>query len=271
MKKAVLEAIAVVKSDYSMEAIRDAIGNGEELDRIFLNIREALKQEFQNRLHPYIKQCHFLGMQYARYQLDAEEEIREESLDVGNYTYALNRISELGSLLTKDVGNIKDELLQEEEDIANELEEQENDFLATLLWLTIGLNSNDAKHFMNRIEAMLEAEQDLPQMLSRIQRITGALNRQRADMIANTESNMAMNQGLVYIWTMAASSGIISASARKRWNVTWDEALCPLCEPLADTTSPLGSLVWSIGRTIVEEGVAIPRHPRCRCYYTLVI
>ena len=257
-------AIALTQSEFTVEDLVDAIERGD-LDRFLLNMKNFIQQEFRNRLHPLMKRCNRMGMEYARYQLDAEEEISDDTLEVQMAAFALNRALELGMLLVKDFGDNADLIFREFEGALS----TEN--MALLLWFTVGMSALEVMRFNSRIKQMLENEVPEERMKIRLQRIAKALYRDRADKIANTESNMAIHAGLISVWTIAKELGIIPPTVRKRWNVTWDEALCPLCEPLADTTSPLNSNVWSIGGVVIEEGVAIPRHPRCRCYYTLEI
>lgn len=90
------------------------------------------------------------------------------------------------------------------------------------------------------------------------------LIKDRAVMIARTESIKASNAGQQLLWEDAARNGLINLStAYKKWIVTPDDRLCPVCRAMKGETVPLNSQ-FSGG---VDHA---PRHPRCRCSMSLV-
>lgn len=84
---------------------------------------------------------------------------------------------------------------------------------------------------------------------------TGAFSDYRAEMIARTETSMAMNQGVLEAGRQAEASG---AKIQKVWTLGDDP--CPLCEDAAaegaiDLDEDFGG----------DAGDAPPLHPNCEC------
>lgn len=102
------------------------------------------------------------------------------------------------------------------------------------------------------------------------EKLQARLIRQRAQMIANTETIRAFNQGMQTAWTTAAGEGLIdTAAARRFWNVAAPKSAggrsCEICTEI--------SLLNKSGVTLdapfeLPDGTSImtpPAHPRCRC------
>lgn len=90
----------------------------------------------------------------------------------------------------------------------------------------------------------------------------------RADLIARTESMIAANEGQAEAWDQAVEAGLLTGNEQKTWIVSEDEALCPICDGLADQTVGLDENFKSPDTG--EEFDQPPAHPRCRCTTGLV-
>jgi hypothetical protein len=92
--------------------------------------------------------------------------------------------------------------------------------------------------------------------------------RERAKVIARTEAIAASNAGQIAAWKALQGQGLIPPDAQKRWVVTRDDRLCPVCAPMAGQTVPVGAEFESLplGRIL-----APPLHPRCRCTVVLAV
>jgi hypothetical protein len=90
----------------------------------------------------------------------------------------------------------------------------------------------------------------------------------RADLIARTESMIAANEGQAEAWDHATDAGVLTGDEQKIWIVADDQALCPICEGLADQTVALDDNFESPDTG--EEFDQPPAHPRCRCTTGLV-
>lgn len=84
--------------------------------------------------------------------------------------------------------------------------------------------------------------------------------RERAQLIAQTETLRAANEGQRLLWEQMAESRLIEHStARREFIVTPDDRLCPICLPLDGKT-------YGIEEPIVTELGSVdapPIHPRC--------
>lgn len=99
-----------------------------------------------------------------------------------------------------------------------------------------------------------------------IERRRGALLRQRAEMIARTETIAARNEGVMSAWRDMRADGTVSQSARKRW-IAGGPGVCLTCLQLA-AQAPIGlDDVW---RTQFGMLMRPPAHPSCRCALALV-
>lgn len=99
----------------------------------------------------------------------------------------------------------------------------------------------------------------------------------RAETIALTEIHRAAQAGTIASWQAAANQGLIDPSEWvKVWHVTWDDRLCPICEPMDGVAVGLfdNFTVNTDGKAIdngFEKSTEIAAaHPRCRCTITRV-
>lgn len=87
--------------------------------------------------------------------------------------------------------------------------------------------------------------------------------RERAETIARTETIDALNAGREEAWKQAIDSGILPAASEKKWIVTYDDRLCPVCAAMqGERVSMEGTFTGGVSHP--------PRHPRCRCAIVVV-
>jgi hypothetical protein len=118
-----------------------------------------------------------------------------------------------------------------------------------------------------RLRAALEAEGLTGARLERrVGQVARRLLRQRAETIAQTEANRAMNDGQRAAWSRLEAAGQLSPQqfAREWVTVLPAARVCKLCTPLDRARAPLGGTFPGGG------GNGPPRHPRCRCTEVLV-
>ena len=96
------------------------------------------------------------------------------------------------------------------------------------------------------------------------------LLKDRADTIARTESIRGSAQGQQELWTQMLEQGVLDDTARRRWAVTPDSRLCPICSPMPSNPRNTVRLDEPFetgdGRLVMIP----PAHPRCRCSPVLV-
>lgn len=134
----------------------------------------------------------------------------------------------------------------------------------------IGLTPRQVKA-LNNHRAMLISEGRTPkQVLELTTRFRNRQLRFRANNIARTETIRAASAGQSELWNQAAEQGLIDpVTARKKWVVTPDDRLCPICRPIPKNNKdgvPLGGSF----KTSVGLRESPPAHPQCRCSMSLV-
>lgn len=83
----------------------------------------------------------------------------------------------------------------------------------------------------------------------------------RADLIAETETMAASNEGVQEAWDQAVEEGLLTGKEQQVWIVTPDDHLCPICDGLDGQAVGLDEQFEYNGDTF--DGP--PAHPRCRC------
>jgi len=87
----------------------------------------------------------------------------------------------------------------------------------------------------------------------------------RAKTIARTETIRASNAGQQEAWDQAAEQGLLDrATIRRKWIVTPDDRLCPICRAIPKLNEG-GVALGEPFRTDVGPRIAPPAHPQCRC------
>lgn len=84
-------------------------------------------------------------------------------------------------------------------------------------------------------------------------------DRDRAKLIAHTETMAAANEGQRQSWEQAIKEGYLDEGLTREWIATADEVTCPICRELNGKRTDLH------GQYTHGGGDGPPAHPRCRC------
>lgn len=106
-------------------------------------------------------------------------------------------------------------------------------------------------------EAFVDETLDQRDLMAEIRDLLG--DKDRAELIARTETMRAANAGQREAWRQGVEDGYVEPTERRVWIVTDDDALCEDCEPLDGAVAPLDGEYEGDG----EDGP--PLHPDCRC------
>ena len=106
-------------------------------------------------------------------------------------------------------------------------------------------------------EAFVDETLDQRDLMAEIRDLLG--DKDRAELIARTETMRAANAGQREAWRQGVEDGYVEPKERRVWIVTDDDALCEECEPLDGVTAPVDGEYEGDG----EDGP--PLHPDCRC------
>lgn len=127
----------------------------------------------------------------------------------------------------------------------------------------IGLNARQARAFENFRANLTEKGITGPAADKQLTRYYNRLIKERATMIAQTETIKAANEGWRQQINQAVAEGLIDPS---EWEAGWividDEKACTKCESMNGKTRPLGGNYYD-GAYKNTEGP--PQHVNCRC------
>jgi uncharacterized protein with gpF-like domain len=132
----------------------------------------------------------------------------------------------------------------------------------------IGLHPRDAAA-VDRYAAELFSQGLGPR---RVQELTDQLAarylRQRALLIARTETIRAANLGRAAAWEAAIEDGLLDRTRAWRvWSATMDERVCPICGPMDGQRRRFGvPFTGGDGRSYMDPPEP---HPQCRCAVVL--
>jgi hypothetical protein len=133
---------------------------------------------------------------------------------------------------------------------------------ARLIQPMIGLRRDQAAAVMHyRAELRRAGRLDAARLQRAVERYADRLLRQRALLIARTETLKALNEGQLTVWDQARREGHLGPKAFKKWILTPDDKLCQRCKAVRPKRVPLQGLFRSGGKQVRVP----PLHPACRC------
>lgn len=132
---------------------------------------------------------------------------------------------------------------------------------AKLVRPVIGLTKRQATAVVRQRQADLAAGMAAELAQARANRYAEKLLKQRALMIARTETIAASTQGQIALWQEAKGQGLLPPQTEAVWITTDDDRTCPICIAFDGQTQPIGAFF-----TVAEISVpGPPAHPNCRC------
>lgn len=149
------------------------------------------------------------------------------------------------------------------------------DELSRLIRPCIGLTKGDAKAASRLYDSIVDnLKKEHPRMkpesirkkaLDATQKYAERKHRERAMMIAQTESAFAYNRGADEGIRQAQAEGYLGVM-KKRWSTSGDNAVCELCASLEGVEVGMDS-DFNIGGKLLFRGQHMmpPAHPRCAC------
>jgi hypothetical protein len=134
----------------------------------------------------------------------------------------------------------------------------------------IGLTRPQAQALLNYRQRLV-ADGAKPE---RIAQLTDRKSKQqikyRSEVIASHELLSASNSGQSLLWREAVRTDLLGAATKRKWIITPDDRLCPLCAQMRGERAITGmDEPWSTprGDVMIPQGI----HVRCRCAQGLVI
>lgn len=130
----------------------------------------------------------------------------------------------------------------------------------------IGLTEPQANAVLRRRRALEAAGASPEKIEATIERYAAKLAKQRAQVIAQTESMTAVSRGRFELWGQLQEQGALEVDQLQRWETGEDEATCFRCGPMNGQKRKLGEPFEVAGGGEVHHP---PVHPRCRCSVSL--
>ena len=124
--------------------------------------------------------------------------------------------------------------------------------------------------------ALMKFEQDLvdsglsaSRVLERVETRREQMLLRRSRLIARQETMAASNQGTQVMWEQASANGQIPSTIKRKWILTPDDRLCPICRgiPLNEFKGINEPFVSTFNG---QETLTPPMHIGCRCTLGLV-
>jgi SPP1 gp7 family putative phage head morphogenesis protein len=104
-------------------------------------------------------------------------------------------------------------------------------------------------------------------LAKKVEAYAAKLLKQRAVMIARTETIDAANSGQLAAWQHAAKIGVLDPDRASRvWSAASDARVCPICDDLDEQVVAFDAPFVTIDGV---EFMAPPAHPHCRCSVSL--
>jgi Phage Mu protein F like protein len=130
----------------------------------------------------------------------------------------------------------------------------------------IGLTPLQSQATARLRDTLAHAGHSARDVAARVERAVAKKIRERAELIARTESLRAANLGQHLLWLQADQQGLWDRDTMRRvWVITPDERLCPeVCQPIPGM-NPQGVLLDQPFQTPRGLMQYPPAHPRCRC------
>lgn len=139
--------------------------------------------------------------------------------------------------------------------------------LAKLIEGQVGLTTRQTQAALNYRAALESAGLTGDVLQVRVDAYAKRLLRQRAEMIARTETIAAANRGQQAAWDAAVEAGLLDpANTGRIWQAASDSRVCAICAALD------GQVVGFNEPFITIDGEAVwfpPVHPHCRCSVSL--
>jgi hypothetical protein len=129
----------------------------------------------------------------------------------------------------------------------------------------IGLRSDQMRAVMRRAEQLTIAGVSKPAQDRALAAYGRKLLRQRATLIARTETIFAQAAGQDQAFRFAVDQGLVLAGSVRVWVADPGERTCPICLDLDGQEQPIGGIFESIDGPVQMP----PAHPNCRCAIVL--
>jgi hypothetical protein len=139
--------------------------------------------------------------------------------------------------------------------------------LATLIKPSIGLTVRQTQAVLNARAEWSASGLAGESLTKKLEAYGAKLLKQRAVMIARTETIAAANTGQLAAWRGAVQLGHLQPETTSRvWSAASDQRVCPICEALDEQAVDFEDAFTTLDG---DELMSPPAHPSCRCSVSL--
>lgn len=142
------------------------------------------------------------------------------------------------------------------------------DQTARALTRSVGLTSRQADQLANYERGLAEAGVSVKRQEVLLRARARKLLRQRAELIARTETITTSMAGQQKLWEASQSQGFLPLDMRRYWIVTYDDRLCSICRAIPGLNKD-GRLMHEPFVTPLGEVLHPAAHVQCRCAVSL--
>lgn len=131
----------------------------------------------------------------------------------------------------------------------------------------VGLTEPQSVAVARRRQAMVDDGVPEADIERRMGRYAERLLKQRARIIAQHETMMAINGGRHELWKQLAKDGELEPGAQRQWLTAVDEMVCPICRPMHEQVTTITGQYETPKGNMVDHP---PAHVACRCTEVLI-
>jgi hypothetical protein len=256
-RKRFLEAVAKLQGRISLEGLAEAVGQGVLTAQIVQRL-----DGFSEDLQPHVRVVNEVFRAAAEHSMNrlASDFRLRMSLDMVNpASMEAARSARTAALIQGVTDQTKEAVRQViERAFAEGIPPRQ---AAQLIRPLVGLTGRQANAVLSFRFQLLEDGLNAERALAAANKYAAQLHRQRALLIARTETIRAATDGRHMGWTEAHRRGYLPDSTRMKWVTARDERVCPICWGLHGQLQPLGGTFNSSLGPISGP----PAHPACRC------
>lgn len=269
MAAAILRAIALVRSKTRVTEIANAIEAGDiggAIDAIRWELGEAaLEQVIPQAIRSAFEAAGYEARAALRRDLGDAAASTSIRFDLLN-PEAVAWIRDNAAALIRDFGDSSMQAIRAYITEAYQRGDTPGELAATIRDSGIGLDQRRLRALGNFRDGLMSEARTRNQRArasDMVRAYAARLLRDRARLIARTETLRAAAEGNRELWRQAKERGLLGEDAVVQWRTTGQENVCPECDAMDEETVPVGG-------TFSAGVPGPPLHPACSCVAILL-
>lgn len=260
IRQAFLAAIRTVRDQISLRALTQAVETGDVSAVRATGVWDAFLDAFEPRIRQAVTEAILGGANHAASSLPSSVQ-SQLRFDLGN-PRVVQAVDDVVVPMLQQIANVNQQGLATA--LRRGLSEgvSPSALARKLIW-ELGLTDRDITAVENYLAGLVKNDMPAGRAADLAESYANRLLRQRASLIARTETIRAVNAGQTAAWQDAKDQGLLT-DERRFWVVTPDDRLCPLCEVMPDQNAE-GRAFDEPFQSELGPVTGPPLHPACRC------